>query len=155
MPVARAAATLVGMTHTTDECIFCDIVAGEHRASIVHEDETAVAFMDRYPVVRGHLLVVPRVHAVGFEDLDRDVGAHLWSVGHDLARTLRRSSVRCEGVNFLVCDGTAAFQTIFHFHLHVIPRYVDDGWSLTLPEPGERDRTLLDDDASAIRAAIG
>ncbi len=67
------------------ECIFCAIVGGRAEASVVFEDETVVAFMDLNPVTPGHLLVVPRKHAVGLEDLDRDTSAHVWSVGHDLS----------------------------------------------------------------------
>ncbi|WP_433042106.1 HIT family protein [Dactylosporangium sp. CS-033363] len=134
-------------------CVFCAIVAGQAEASVVYEDGTVVAFMDLNPVTPGHLLVVPREHAVGFEDLDRVTGAHVWSVGHDLARALRRSGLRCEGINVLVCDGEAAFQTVFHFHLHVIPRYAGDGWT-TVPATLRRERPHLDRDAQAIRNAL-
>ena len=89
--------------------------------------------MDLNPVTPGHLLVVPRTHAVGLEDLDAATSAHVWSVGHDMAAALRRSGMRCEGINVLLCDGEVAFQTVFHFHLHVIPRYAGDGWTI-IPE---------------------
>ncbi len=143
------------MTQTSGapECVFCTIAAGRAEASVVHEDETAVAFMDLNPVTPGHLLVVPRTHVVGLEDLDPATGAHVWTVGHGLARALRRSRLRCEGVNVLVCDGAAAFQTVFHFHLHVIPRYAGDGWTLE-PDTEERERTLLDGEARAVRDAL-
>ena len=137
----------------SEVCLFCAIAAGEAEASVVHEDTTVVAFMDRYPVTPGHLLVVPRRHAVGLEDLDGTTSAHVWSVGHDMARALRRSSMRCEGINILLCDGEVAFQSVFHFHLHVIPRYTGDGWTIE-PDTQERDRSLLDSDAHAIRDAI-
>ena len=87
------------------ECVFCAIAARQAEASVVYEDETVVAFMDLYPVTPGHLVVVPRKHAVGLEDLDGATSAHVWSVGHDMARALRRSSLGCEGINVLVCDG--------------------------------------------------
>ncbi|SEB99749.1 Diadenosine tetraphosphate (Ap4A) hydrolase [Amycolatopsis tolypomycina] len=135
------------------ECVFCAIVARRAEASVVHEDETVVVFMDLHPVTPGHLLVVPRGHAVGLEDLDDATGRHVWSVGHDMARALRRSRLRCAGINVLVCDGEVAFQTVFHFHLHVIPRHAGDGWTLKA-EPPARERSLLDRDAGAIRDAI-
>jgi histidine triad (HIT) family protein len=135
-------------------CVFCDIVAGRGEASVVFEDETVVAFMDRYPATRGHLLIVPRVHAGGLEDLDAATGAHVWSVGHYLARVLRRSGIPCEGINVLVCDGEAALQTVSHFHLHVIPRHVGDGWVLGNSATPERERSLLDSDAQAIKQAM-
>jgi histidine triad (HIT) family protein len=140
-------------TPATHDCIFCAIVAGEAEASVVFEDETVVAFMDLNPVTPGHLLVVPRKHAVGLEDLDETTSAHVWSVGHDMSRALRRSRLRCEGINVLLCDGEVAFQTVFHFHLHVVPRYRGDGWSI-IPEPIERERSLLDNDAQKIKDAI-
>jgi diadenosine tetraphosphate (Ap4A) HIT family hydrolase len=136
-----------------DTCVFCGIVTRQAEASIVYEDETAVAFMDLNPVTPGHLLVVPCRHAVGLEDLDPATGAHVWSVGHAMARALRRSRMRCEGINVFVCDGEVAFQTVFHFHLHVIPRYAGDGWTI-IPESVERERWLLDSDAQAIKDAI-
>lgn len=134
-------------------CLFCAIAAGQAEASVVHEDETVVAFMDLNPVTPGHLLVVPRAHAVGLEDLDVATSTHVWSVGHHLARALRRSSMRCEGINVLLCDGQAAFQTVFHFHLHVIPRHEGDGWTIKT-EPPERERSLLDRDAQVVKDAI-
>lgn len=135
------------------ECIFCAIVAGQAEASVVFEDETVVVFMDLNPVTPGHLLVVPRKHAVGLEDLDGATSSHVWSVGHNMARALRRSRTRCEGINVLLCDGEVAFQTVFHFHLHVIPRYAGDGWTI-IPGTTERERSLLDTDAQAIKDAI-
>lgn len=145
------------MTHSTEHgehgCNFCAIAAGEAEASIVYEDDVVVVFMDLFPVTRGHLLVVPRKHRVGLEDLDKATGAHVWSVGHDMARALRRSGLPCEGINVLLCDGEAAFQSVFHFHLHIIPRYAGDGWEI-VPDTGERERVLLNDDAKTIRAAV-
>ncbi|MFF1608774.1 HIT family protein [Amycolatopsis sp. NPDC058278] len=134
-------------------CIFCAIAVRQAEASVVHEDETIVVFMDLNPVTPGHLLVVPRKHAVGLEDLDRVTSAHVWSVGHDMAQALRRSRMGCEGINVLLCDGEAAFQTVFHFHLHVIPRYAGDGWTVKAKSL-KRERSLLDSDAQAIKDAI-
>ena len=140
-------------TSAAQGCIFCAIVARQADASVVYEDETAVAFMDLNPVTPGHLLVAPRKHAVGLEDLHRAAGAHVWSVGHDMSRALRRSDLRCEGINVFLCDGEVAFQTVFHLHLHVIPRYAGDGWTI-IPESAERERPLLDSDAQVIKDAI-
>ncbi|WNV87745.1 HIT family protein [Umezawaea sp. Da 62-37] len=140
-------------TSAAQECVFCAIAARQAHTSVVCEDDTVVVFMDLNPVTPGHLLVVPRKHAVGLEDLDGATSAHVWSVGHDMARALRRSSMGCEGINILLCDGEAAFQTVFHFHLHVIPRYAGDGWTLKA-ESTERERSLLDNDAQVIKDAI-
>lgn len=140
---------------TARECVFCAIVAGQAEASIVFEDETVVVWMDLNPVTRGHLLVVPQTHAVGLEDLDAITSAHVWSVGHEMAKALRRSSLGCRGINVVVCDGEAAFQTVFHFHLHVIPRYPGDGVGEPFKvETHERAKSLRDSDARAIKAVI-
>lgn len=138
---------------TPEQCPFCAIASGADTASIVHADDTVMVFMDLNPVTRGHLLVVPRAHAPGFAELDADTSAHVWAVGHEMARTLRRSALGCTGINVLVCDGADAFQTVFHFHLHVIPRYPDDGWTLNAVTR-ERARSLLEDDAQVIRHAL-
>ncbi|MEJ7649753.1 MAG: HIT family protein [Nakamurella sp.] len=146
--------TLSATFEASPGCIFCAITARRAQASVVFEDETVVAFMSLHPVAPGHLLVVPRKHAAGLEDLDVPTSALVWSVGHRMSQALRRSSLSCDGINVLLCDGEAAYQTVFHFHLHIIPRYAGDGWRLG-PEDGEpRDRALLDSDAQAIREAI-
>jgi histidine triad (HIT) family protein len=137
------------------ECVFCDIVERRAEASVVFEDETVVVWMDLNPVTRGHLLVVPRKHAAGLEDVDGLTSGHVWSVGHEMAKALRRSTLNCSGINVVVCDGEAAFQTVFHFHLHVIPRYPEDGVGEPFKvETHEREKSLRDSDAQAIKAAI-
>lgn len=120
---------------------------------MVYEDEVAVVFMDLNPVTPGHLLVLPRSHAVGLEDLDEDTSAHVWSLGHRMARALRRTSLRCEGINVFLADGEAAFQEVFHVHLHVFPRFVGDGFSIDA-DWKQRPRELLDEEAQCIAAVL-
>lgn len=126
-------------------CVFCDIVAGQAPASVVHTDDAAIAFMDIRPLNAGHLLVIPRVHAPYLADLDPCLGGHLFGVAQRMAAGLRRSGLRCEGVNLFLADGEAAFQEVFHVHLHVIPRHAGDGFRLhakwRLPGRGELDAT--------------
>src|SRR5699024_2287499 len=129
------------------------IATGRAEASIVYEDDTVVAFVDLNPVTQGHLLVVPRTHAAGLEDLDPGTSAHVWSGGHHLARALRRSTLRGDGLNVLLCDGAVAFQTVSHFHPHAIPRYAGDACT-PVPDTSERGRALLDADAQAIKDAL-
>lgn len=135
------------------ECVFCDIIAGEAEASVVFSDDRAVAFMDLNPVTPGHVLVVPRLHAAGLEDLDEDVGAHVWRLAHRIARGLRRSGLRCEGVNLLLADGEAAFQEVFHVHLHVFPRFRGDSLRIDA-DWAERGRHLLDAEALQVRRGL-
>jgi histidine triad (HIT) family protein len=133
-------------------CEFCRIVAGTAPASKVFEDDTAVAFLDIAPMNPGHLLVVPRTHADGLADLEPRTGEHLWRIGQRLAAALRRSDVRCEGVNFFLADGAAAFQEVMHVHLHVLPRWKGDGVKLVYKagRPGRKD---LDAVAADLREA--
>lgn len=134
-------------------CIFCDILAGQSPVSMVYQDERCSAFMDIQPVNPGHALVIPNAHAAELADLDEETGAHMFRVAHRLARAVRESGVRCEGVNLFLADGEAAFQEVFHVHLHVIPRYRGDGFGLIFsPEYSKRpDRSELDRIAEKIR----
>ena len=141
---------------TKPSCVFCDIIRGQSPASMVYTDEQAIAFMDIRPVVSGHLLVIPRVHAASLADLDVDAGAHLFRVGMKLATALRRSTLRCEGINFFLADGVAAGQDVFHVHLHILPRFQGDGFGLRFP-PGYWDlpgRDTLDALSAQIREAL-
>jgi histidine triad (HIT) family protein len=134
------------------DCLFCRLVAGEAEVSVVHEAERTVVFMDIQPVVRGHMLVVPRAHAAYLADLDPDDGAAVFRSGQLAAEALRASLLRCEGVNLFLADGEAAGQDVFHVHLHVIPRYEGDGFGLRLPpDYSIRPRVELDEAADAIR----
>ena len=131
------------------DCIFCKIVAGELPSQKVDEDERTVAFMDISPATRGHLLVVPREHVrnlleVQPEDLQATMAA--------AQRLARRVSERlgAAGVNLLNSCGAAAWQTVFHFHVHVIPRYDDD--PLRLPWiPAEGDPAEIEAVARELR----
>jgi histidine triad (HIT) family protein len=121
------------------DCLFCRIVAGDLPATVVDEDERTLAFMDIAPATRGHALVVPRAHAADLLEVgDDDLAA--------CARTARRVAGRAkdalgaDGVNLLNSCGAAAWQTVFHFHLHVIPRYAGDPLRLPwTPGPGDPD----------------
>ena len=119
------------------DCIFCKIVAGELPATIVDEDERTISFMDIAPATRGHALVVPREHSPDLLSIDAD---DLAAVGLAAQRLARRSKDRlgADGVNLLNSCGAVAFQTVFHFHVHVIPRYEGDPVRLPwVPAPGD------------------
>lgn len=120
-------------------CLFCKIVAGEIPATRVREDERTVAFMDINPATRGHLLVVPREHSRDLWEISPEDLAACASAAQELA-TLVRDRLDADGVNLLNSCGAPAWQTVFHFHLHVIPRYEADPLRLPwVPEPGDRD----------------
>jgi len=134
-------------------CVFCAIVAGEAEASVAFADDRVVAFMDLGAVTPGHVLVVPRLHAAGLEDLDEETSMHVWRIGHRIGRALRRSGLRCEGVNVFLADGEAAFQEVFHFHLHVFPRFAGDGFRIGA-DWATRARHLLDEEARHVRHGL-
>ena len=137
---------------TVTQCVFCDLVAGRGDASVVYEDDVVVALMDLYPVNPGHVLLVPRAHATNMADLDEETGAHVFRVALRMQQAVRRSGVRCEGINLFVADGEAAFQDVFHFHLHVIPRFAGDPFKIDA-DWHEAEREDLDRAAAAIGTA--
>jgi diadenosine tetraphosphate (Ap4A) HIT family hydrolase len=113
-----------------DACIFCAILAGQADGSFVYRDDVCTAFMDIHQPTAGKLLVVPNTHASSLADLPPQTGGRLFQVGQRLAAALRRSGLPCEGVNLFLSDGRAAGQDVFHVHLHVLPRFADDGIAL-------------------------
>lgn len=134
-------------------CIFCRVVAGTAPATKIYEDDILLAFLDIRPITRGHTLVIPKWHASDLDDLNPALGAQLFAFGHRLAKAMRRSELAADGANLLINDGKAAFQTVHHVHLHVVPRR--DGDMLTFAKgfvmrrPHDREST-----AAAIRAGL-
>jgi histidine triad (HIT) family protein len=135
------------MAETDPDCIFCKIASGELPATIIAEDERTLAFMDINPATRGHALVIPRahaadLHAIHAEDLEACVLAAQRLAGRAVER------LHADGVNVLNAAGAAAWQTVSHFHLHVIPRYKDDPLRLPwIPGPGDPDEIKAAADA--------
>ncbi len=119
------------------DCIFCKIAAGELPATVIASDERVLAFVDINPATRGHTLVIPRAHA---QDI-HEIGAEDLAASIVLAQQIAgraRERLGAEGVNLLHSSGRAAWQTVFHFHIHVIPRYGGDPLRLPwVPAPGD------------------
>jgi len=121
------------------DCLFCKIVAGDIPATRVAEDERTIAFMDINPATRGHVLVIPREHAKDLLEIGADDLAAVANTAQRVAATMPER-LGADGVNLLNSCGRAAWQTVFHFHMHVIPRYAADPLRLPwMPEPGDRD----------------
>jgi histidine triad (HIT) family protein len=118
------------------DCTFCKLLAGSLPSWRVHEDESTVAFLDKGQVTRGHTLVVPRRHAADIWDLTEDEAQAVMRSVHGVARLLRER-LGLRGLNVTQANGTAAWQDVFHYHVHLIPRYGDDGfrppWRSTSP----------------------
>ena len=139
------------------ECIFCRIVKGLEQTSVVFSDETVMAFMDIRPVNPGHLLIIPKTHLASLSELDEETGACMFKVAMRLAQAVRQSGVKCEGINLLLSDGEAAFQEVFHIHLHIIPRFKGDAFSVRFGRKYglEFERAELDKIALNIRKVMG
>jgi len=127
------------MSDRDPDCLFCKIVAGEIPSERVDEDERTVAFMDINPATRGHALVIPRRHAANLLEIDAEDLAATVAAAQRLARTVSER-LGADGVNLINSCGPAAWQTVYHFHVHVIPRYEDDPLRLPwTPAPGDPD----------------
>jgi histidine triad (HIT) family protein len=122
-----------------DPCIFCGIVAGEVPGQIIDSDEHTVAFMDINPATRGHALVVPRTHSADLLEISDEDLEHTILAARRLVERMRET-LEPDGFNILNSCGQEAWQTVFHFHIHVIPRYQDDPLKLPwVPGPGDED----------------
>jgi histidine triad (HIT) family protein len=131
------------------DCVFCAIVAGRAPAQRLVEDAHTVAFLNVAPATVGHALVVPRRHADGLWDLEDEEHARVARAASRVARLLR-AGLEPAGVNLVHATGAAAWQSVFHFHLHVVPRYRAD--ELQVMWEGE-DR-VPDAELAAVRARV-
>jgi histidine triad (HIT) family protein len=138
------------------DCKFCDIVNGKRDGTFVHRDDLTAVFMDIRPINAGHMLIVPNEHASYLSDLNPETGAQMFRIAQKMTASLRRSALRCEGVNLFLADGEAALQDVFHVHLHVIPRFKGDGFGLTFADTyyARPSRTELESAAEKIKEAI-
>jgi histidine triad (HIT) family protein len=121
------------------DCLFCGIVAGSIPSETIDSDERTVAFMDINPATSGHALVVPREHSADLMEIgERDLTATILAAQR-LSRRMK-DVLGSDGINLINACGAAAWQTVFHFHIHVVPRYEDDPLKLPwVPEPGDSD----------------
>jgi histidine triad (HIT) family protein len=133
-------------------CIFCAIAAGRAPAVVVYEDEHTMAFMDINPATRGHVLVIPKKHARDLLDVSAEDLQHVMRTVQRLARAVDQA-LQPDGVNLIQANRIAAFQSVYHFHVHVIPRWFGDGiappWRHA---PG--DPQALQELAARIKAAL-
>ena len=133
-----------------ENCIFCDIISGKSPASIVYQDDIVIAIMDIHPVNTGHLMVIPKKHVAYMSEMDEDTGMHMFKIAMRLQRAIRDSGLKCEGINLFLADGEAAFQDVFHTHLHVFPRFKGDDFKINADWSVNPPQTELDQIAQKI-----
>lgn len=136
------------------DCIFCDLVRGEAEISTIYEDDAVLGFMNIHPVNPGHALVIPKRRATYLADLDEETGRAMWTATQRAAAAVRASGLKCEGVNLFLADGEAAFQEVFHVHMHVIPRFKGDPFQIHIDRNPHPARSELNRVAAMIRRAF-
>ncbi len=123
-----------------ENCIFCKIAAGEIPSNTIYEDDSFRVILDLGPATKGHALVLPKNHYADLFEIPEDVLADAAKVAKKVAGTMKEK-LSCDGLNLVQNNGEAAGQTVMHFHLHIIPRYKNDGqhilWKPTIPSPEE------------------
>ncbi|MCL2499066.1 MAG: HIT family protein [Defluviitaleaceae bacterium] len=109
-----------------DNCLFCKIAGGQLPAIVLYEDEKLMAIMDAFPATKGHVLIIPKVHAENLYDLPEQTAAAILPLAQRIAIKIK-CALKPDGVNIIQNNGKAAGQVVFHYHLHIIPRYKEDG----------------------------
>jgi len=137
-----------------DDCDFCAIARGEDRPSgVICERETWLAFFPLSPATPGHTLVIPRTHVSDLWSLGGDLQPHLMAAVIEVGRAIDRA-LSPEGMNLITSSGDAAEQTVFHLHLHVVPRWHRDGFGRIWPRDDHYEDEALGDVAERIRAEL-
>lgn len=139
-----------------ENCIFCKIIKGKVPGSKIYEDDEILVFMDTQPINRGHTLIIPKKHSSSPAETDDKTLSKMITMGKKVGIAIRKSTIRCEGIDFFIADGESAGQTVFHIHLHIIPRFENDGFSFRFP-PGyisKPNRKELDSLAKEIKKCI-
>lgn len=108
------------------DCLFCNIASGDIPSATIYEDREFKVFLDAFPGTEGHVLIIPKKHVANIFELDEQTGAKLFALATKVARVLK-DKLDFDGMNVVQNNGQAAGQTIFHFHMHLVPRYRGDG----------------------------
>ena len=114
---------------TKDDCIFCKLANGVFPTYSFYEDDDFKVILDAAPAAKGHALILPKQHFENIYEIDNEVAAKVMPLAGKIARTMKKT-FDCDGVNVLQNNEPAAGQTVFHFHVHIIPRYNDDNLGL-------------------------
>lgn len=141
------------VTDSPDSCVFCAIVAGRAPAVVVYEDEHTLAFLDIHPATRGHTLVIPKRHSRDLLSVPTEDALHVMRTVQRVAQALD-AALHPDGINLIQANRRAAFQSVFHYHIHVIPRWSDDGL-VPIWRHGRAEPEVLQTVGRAVREAIG
>ncbi len=115
-----------------DNCIFCKIIKGEMPSYKLYEDDQFIVILDKFPLTYGHLLVIPKYHHENIFDMPEEIARGVYPLAKKMAIAVKEA-VQADGVNIVQNNGKAAQQAVMHFHLHVIPRKMEDGVKLNTP----------------------
>ena len=132
-----------------DDCIFCKIAAGEIPSNTIYEDDSYRVILDLGPAARGHALILPKEHYADIYELPDEKAGEVFRLAKKMAGKMK-SALRCDGFNVVQNNGEIAGQTVFHFHMHLIPRYENDGQKIGWT-PGEPSQEELQETARIIR----
>jgi histidine triad (HIT) family protein len=128
-----------------DDCIFCKLANGDIPTNTIYEDSDFRVFLDAAPATKGHCLIVPKEHFDNLEELSDDVASKVFPLAKKMMKLLKEK-LGWDGFNVVQNNGEIAGQTVFHFHTHLIPRYIDDGQNLNMkpssPKEGELEEVL-------------
>lgn len=125
-----------------NDCIFCKIANGEIPSSTIYEDDLFRVILDLSPATKGHALILPKKHMANIFEMDEETAKKVFVLASRIAKAMKEA-LNCDGLNIVQNNGEIAGQTVFHFHMHIIPRYNDDGqqinWVPKTSEAAERD----------------
>lgn len=132
------------------DCIFCKIVKNEMPSVKIYEDDTHIAFLDLFPASMGHTLLVPKKHYVNIFDAEAETETNVYSTLHKLAKAIQEAT-GCIGMNILQNNGAEAGQMVFHSHVHLVPRYNNDGVHIKADKKEKAEDTVLAEVAANIK----
>lgn len=135
-----------------EQCIFCKIAAGEIPSATIYEDDEFRVILDLAPATKGHALIIPKNHCRNIFDMDDATASKVFVLAAKVARAMK-AELNCDGLNIVQNNEEAAGQSVFHFHLHLIPRYDEDG-QVILWKPGTSEPEALAALASQLKAVI-
>ncbi|OUR97780.1 hypothetical protein A9Q84_06150 [Halobacteriovorax marinus] len=138
------------------KCVFCEILEGNIPASFVYKDEFVTSFMDLNPINKGHLLIVPNIHASKFTDVAVSIVPKMFEAAQQILKAIESSDIPCSGANLFLSDGEVAGQEVPHSHLHIAPRFEGDTHRMGFSgnKEIESNRASLDQTAEMIKIQL-